>query len=412
MKRKFILVYSLFAAMMLGACSENNDPSSEENQKGAKSKLVVKLNFEGVTGKGGSGQTRAQSTAIPTTSWDNIKQVQFLLYDAGTNAITFSAIATPQTGTTSFTYPDVPAGNYKLVAVANAISSTDNIVTSLDGGTTAEVWDEWNVRQKNATNLVMSHKQGAFPTFSLPALATAGNTAYSEPAEIFMGSVDVTISAGTTANPTIGLKREVSMMRVRLNVKEGDNGVDNTRVDFTEDASILVYRLPKNMGVLAGNNGGVSATSVVNNVLSIYGSDTFKTTDPASGYSGTILGGNFTMWRDLIVFPNNGGRANNGVASGDKADAARQYFIVVSGKGPVGHKLANGTILDAPTTVYWSGTIKENFVPNVIREANLTLRTGGSAEVPTVPVDYGDLTIVVSEPAAWDSNIVESSVIM
>lgn len=409
MKKKSILVYSLLAAIMMSACSENNDLTKEEAE--AKSKLVVQLNFAGTTGEG--VQTRAQSTAVPTTSWTNIKQVQFFLYDAVTNNIRFSAIASPVAGSNTFTYPDIPVGTYKLVAVANAKSSTDNIVTSLDAGATTVEWDMWNVRQKNAENLMITYKAGEFPDFCKSEQVASGNTAYLEPSEIFMGSMDnVVITAGSTVSPVVSLSREVALMRVRLNVKEGQNGVDNENtVDFTQNASIMVHRLPEKMSILAGNNGGVNAVSDVTKILSIYGSDTFKTNE-SGDYTGTVLGGNFTMWRDVVVFPNNGGRVNNNVSSTSRADVARQYFIVISAMGKVGHVLADGTRLSAPTTVYWSGIVKENFVPNIIREVNLTLRTGGTTVVPVTPTVTGDFTITVSEPAAWDSNIVESSVIM
>lgn len=278
MKGKFVLVCSLFALMALGACSEKNDSPNGGIDEGAKSKLVVQLNFEGV-----SANTKAQSTAIPATSWANIKQVQFLLYDAATNNVRFSAVATPNTSAAkTFTYTDVPAGTYKLVAVANAKSSTDKIVTYSDGGTTPVEWDMWNVRQKKADNLVMKHKTGSFPSFCSAKLTSAGNTAYSEPSEIFMGSVDnVVVAAGATISHTVALKREVSLMRVRLNVKEGQNGVDNnTTMDYTKDASILIYRLPEKMRVLAGNDGGVDANSLEKHVLSIEGTDVFKKTIP------------------------------------------------------------------------------------------------------------------------------------
>lgn len=413
MKGKFVLVCSLFALMALGACSEKNDSPNGGIDEGAKSKLVVQLNFEGVSAK---TKAAPQSTAIPTTSWANIKQVQFLLYDAATNDVRFSAVAIPNTSTAkTFTYTDVPAGTYKLVAVANAKSSTDKIDTYSDGGTTPVEWDMWNVRQKKANKLVMKHKSVAFPAFCSAKLTAAGNTAYSEPSEIFMGSVDnVVVAAGGTISHTVALKREVSLMRVRLNVKEGQNGVDNnTTVDYTKDASILIYRLPEKMSVLAGNDGGVSANSLEKHVLSIGGTDVFKKTDPVAGYSagGKILKDNFTMWRDIIVFPNNGGRANDGATTANAA-SSRQYFIVVSASGKTGHVLADGTKLVSPTPVYWSGVVKENFVPNVIREVNLTLRTGGTTDVPTAPTAYGGLTIKVSEPTPWSSNIVESSIIM
>ena len=120
------------------------------------------------------------------------------------------------------------------------------------------------------------------------------------------------------------------------------------------------------------------------------------------------MGGNFTMWRDVIVWPNNGGRTINGASTAD-ASVDRQYFIVVSGRGKVGHVLANGDKMLSEGPVYWSGLIKENFTPNTIREVNLTLRSGGSTEVPTTPREEGGLTIAVTVPVAWSSNIVESA---
>lgn len=148
-----------------------------------------------------------------------------------------------------------------------------------------------------------------------------------------MGAVpNVVISSDATATPSpIALKREVSLMRVRLNVKdkEGNTNNENTAkgVDFTQDASIMIYRLPDYLKVMAGNDGGVSATSTATNILSISDGEVFKTAEPGAGYNpgGTILNGNFTMWRDVVVFPNNGGRVNDSATTGT-ADRQRQYL--------------------------------------------------------------------------------------
>ena len=274
-------------------------------------------------------------------------------------------------------------------------------------------WDMWNVRQKDATKLTMTHKTGEFPAFCKDKQNTAGNKAYKVPSEIFMGSADVTVSAGHAVTSNISLKREVSLMRVRLNVQEGEHGVDNKNsVDYTKDASIMIFRLPKNMSITAGNQGGVSTASEIKHVLSVSGNGTFKIANPTDGYNPkTILTDKFTMWNDVIVFPNNDGRADNSDVTGT-ATANRQYFIVISASGKAGHVLADGTKLNSDKTVYWSGIIKEKFVPNTIREVNLTLRTGGTTVVPTQPTENGDLTITVSEPEQWNTNIVESSIIL
>ena len=391
-----MLLDSIIAAMVVG--EDYPDPE--------KAGLTFQVTFD----KTGMEGRAPQSTAIPETSWSNIKQLQFLLYNTS-GQVVYSTIVNPTSALTTFTYTDVPVGTgYTLVAVANVKSSSDAITTYLDGGTTPTEWTMWNVRQKTLPNLVIEHKAGDFPTFCSSKLTTAGNTAYTEPSEIFMGasaSFDVTTGITTTV-PAIALKREVAMLRVRLNVKDSETDNLNT-VDFTKDASIMIYRLPDNMKVGAANAGGVSSTSTDANILAVKDGTIFNTANPTSGYDPkVILGGNFTMWRDIIVWPNNGGRAVNG-ASTAEASTDRQYFIVVSGRGATGHILANGDEMAADGPVYWSGLIKENFTPNTIREVNLTLRSGGTTDVPTKPREEGGLTISVGTPEAWSSNIVESA---
>lgn len=355
----------------------------------------------------------AQSTAIPETSWANIEQVQLFLYDAG-NTVKFSEIITPSAGSTSFTYNNVPVGNYTIVAVANAKSSTQQVSTSIDGGASFVEWNKFNVRAKDVNRMQIDFKDGSFPAYST---GLNGKNACNEPAQIFMGSVsNVTVTeSSVTVAPTIELKREVSLMRLRLNVKEGD-GVSNDNVangvDFTQNTSVMIHRLPEFLKINSGNAGGVHNVSEVNDIMSIHGNNLFNTANPTSGYNPTtILSGNFTMWKDIVVFPNNGGRINNANTTG-AADANKQYFIVISALGKAGHILADGTKLTADQTIFWSGIVKEVFTPNVIREVNLTLRSGGSTTGPVDPTEEGGLTIQVSAPSAWDSNIVESNIIM
>ena len=403
MKKRFSLLWSLVAMVVVCACSKSGGSDYPDPEKAG---LTFQVTFD----KTGMEGRAPQSTAIPETSWSNIKQLQFLLYNPS-GQVVYSTIVNPTSALTTFTYTDVPVGTgYTLVAVANVKSSSDAITTYLDGGTTPTEWTMWNVRQKTLPNLVIEHKAGDFPTFCSSKLTTAGNTAYTEPSEIFMGasaSFDVTTGITTTV-PAIALKREVAMLRVRLNVKDSETDNLNT-VDFTKDASIMIYRLPDNMKVGAANAGGVSSTSTDANILAVKDGTIFNTANPTSGYDPkVILGGNFTMWRDIIVWPNNGGRAVNG-ASTAEASTDRQYFIVVSGRGATGHILANGDEMAADGPVYWSGLIKENFTPNTIREVNLTLRSGGTTDVPTKPREEGGLTISVGTPEAWSSNIVESA---
>ncbi|MGL5787583.1 MAG: FimB/Mfa2 family fimbrial subunit [Bacteroidales bacterium] len=397
--KKSILPILLFS---LCACSNNNEELSNVDKQ---SSFTINLALDK------SISTKAaQSTAIPETSWADIEQVQLFLYDAS-NTVKFSEIITPSAGSTSFTYNNVPVGNYTIVAVANAKSSTQPITTSIDGGTSFTEWDKFNVRAKDVNRMQIDFKDGSFPAF---ATDLTGKKAYAEPAQIFMGSVsNVTVTeAVVTVAPTIELKREVSLMRVRLNVKDGVASGGLAKLDFTQNASVMIHRLPEYIKINSGNTGGVHNVSEVNDILSIHGNNLFNTTDPTSGYNPTtILSGNFTMWKDIVVFPNNGGRINNANTTAT-ADANKQYFIVISALGKAGHIMADGTILTADQTIYWSGLIKEVFTPNVIREVNLTLRSGGSTSEPVDPTEEGGLTIQVSAPSAWDSNIVESNIIM
>lgn len=311
-EKRFSLLWSLLAMVVVCACSKSGGSDYPDPEKAG---LTFQVTFD----KTGMEGRAPQSTAIPETSWSNIKQLQFLLYNTS-GQVVYSTIVNPTSALTTFTYTDVPVGTgYTLVAVANVKSSSDAITTYLDGGTTPTEWTMWNVRQKTLPNLVIEHKAGDFPTFCSSKLTTAGNTAYTEPSEIFMGasaSFDVTTGITTTV-PAIALKREVAMLRVRLNVKDSETDNLNT-VDFTKDASIMIYRLPDNMKVGAANAGGVSSTSTDANILAVKDGTIFNTANPTSGYDPkVILGGNFTMWRDIIVWPNNGGRAVNGASTAE-----------------------------------------------------------------------------------------------
>ena len=80
----------------------------------------------------------------------------------------------------------------------------------------------------------------------------------------------------------------------------------------------MIYRLPENMKVGATTAGWVSATSIDANILTIKDGTVFNTSNPTSGYDPkVVLGGNFTMWRDVIVWPNNGGRTINGASTAE-----------------------------------------------------------------------------------------------
>lgn len=407
MRKKGFYVWSLVAALMMTACSEKEDPVIA----GEKTSLEFAIDFGDIV------KTRAQSTAVPVTSWaKSINKVQFFLYDVSGN-IKYSAVVDPTTSTESpkkFVYTDVPVGiNYTLVAVANVDAATDPISTSISGSATT--WNSYNVRQKAIGALSIGYKSSSFPAFA----PVTGATAYAAPSEVFMAYVtNVNVSSGqqTTLTTPLKLKREVSLLRARLNVKDTEADVNNTGtgaggVDWTQNVSVLIYRLPNSMGIAEGNAGGIATTSTATNV--IVDTRAWRTVNPTTtDYSSTlILTGNFEKWQDIVVFPNNGGRGGLSVGNDVKASVNHQYFIVVTALGKTGHVLANGNELTADTRIYWDGLIQEAFFPNYIREVNLTLKSGGKdGDLPTTPTEQGELIITVSDPEAWDSNILDTDI--
>ena len=398
MKTKLLIALAGLAAFV--ACNKNvktAEPTAENTGK-----VAFTVSFEAAP-----GVKAAKSTAIPKTSWENVKTLQFFLYDNAKKVkYAYQTTSLPSTngGKKTFTYTDVPVGTYTLVAVANA-NPAQNVNTFVGGS--EMTWNSFNVREKLVNTMFMKHKSGSFPTFvTMPP----ANKAFVEPGEIFMASkTNVQITNGnTTKVEDLKLQREVSMLRARVNVKDTDPGVNNTStgndgVDWTKNVSIMVYRLPDHMLPMDGNDGGVSTTSTQTNIL-VYAGQLNSADPDASKYNPTqIIGGNFTMWKDLIVFPNNGGRSDVNLAANASVD--RQYYIVVSAEGKAGHILADGTKLTAPTTIFWRGLAKGKFSPNTIREVNLTLKSGGQKEVPTEPGQEGTLVVEMGEPVAWNSNI-------
>lgn len=397
MKTKLLIVLAGLVAFV--GCNKKTEIAKPAEDTG---KVAFTVSFEAAP-----GVKAAKSTAIPKTSWENVKTLQFFLYDASKKVkYAYQTTSLPNTvgGKKTFTYTDVPVGTYTLVAVANA-NPAQNVTTFVGG--VEMTWNSFNVREKLVNTMFIKHKSGSFPSF---VTMSGSNHAFVEPGEIFMDSkTGVTISNGnTTTVSDIKLKREVSMLRARINVKDTDAGVHNTQdasdgVDWTKNVSIMVYRLPEHMLPMNGNDGGVSTNSNKNNILVAEGQ--LKTSDPdGTKYNPTkIIDGNFTMWNDIIVFPNNNGRVDSDVSGNATVD--RQYYIVVSAQGKKDHVLADGTKLTAPTTIYWRGLAKGKFSPNIIREVNLTLKSGGQKEVPTEPGQEGTLIVEMGDPVAWNANI-------
>ena len=402
MKTKLLIVLAGLVAFV--GCNKKTEIAKPAEDTG---KVAFTVSFEAAP-----GVKAPLSKAIPTTSWSNVKTLQFLLYNAsGIVKYAYQTTAIPS-GTKTFTYTDVPVGTYTIVAVANA-NPAQNITTFV--GASEMIWNGFNVREKNVNILKIQHKSGSFPTFAA-SLAPA-NKPFVEPGEVFMASKsNVIINNGaTTIVSDLKLKREVSMLRALVNVDDTDAGVNNTNtgndgVDWTKNVSIMVYRLPDYMLPMDGNTGGVVKTSTTKNILVSEG--VFKTQNPTDGYGAdkNIISGNFKMWKDLVVFPNDNGREDTQLTQNAKSE--RQYYIVVSAEGKNGHVLADGTKLNAPTTIYWRGLAKGKFSPNTIREVKLTLKSGGQKEVPSEPGQEGGLKVEMGELIPWNAVITEESLVL
>jgi hypothetical protein len=395
MRKKSAYVWSLVAALMMTACSSDQNEGAD-GASGKTGTFELSIKFDD-SAKG----TRAPSTAIPSTSWSNIKQIQFFLYNSA-GKIAWSAIETPGTGaeaTRKYTYATVPADTYTLVAVANAQSGTDAVTTTTLEGT--KPWSVANVYQQNVANLAIKHKGGSWSTGITGAALTklAGLTPHTQPAEVFMGyKTNVVIASSTPAAATLDLKREVSMMRVRLDQKTYASVVGN--VDFSDaKAAVMLYNLPEQMGIQEGNTGGVKTAS--NKVVSI-ATNALSVPGAYSNVATNYLSGNYGWWKDVIVYPNNDGRATNATTG---AKASKPYFIIICGIAKAGHHYVGGAAATVGAPVFWYGQINEVFTPNNIREVDVILQTGGLPEPPPEIIEYGGLTVTVNTPQPWGSNI-------
>lgn len=454
-----LLTMGLFAS----CSSKDGEPVNPDNQETGTLAFTIDFSRMGSRAStpdtpgntnNGSEPTAAVSNAVPVTSWDNIRSLYIFLYDRNgvvqfadyvdAAKIRATLQADPQhTGKITYTYGNVPSGYYYLTAVANANSAEQAISTKIDGAN--QTWDAQNVLNNYIFNCRIEHKADAFPIFYQNQVAASGITrsekAFAEPAEIFMGAGKqiggtdaeaVQVISGQTVNAEISLTREVSLMRLRLNLAGEDGNTNNAdvnittdgKVDFSQNAVIMIYTLPD--GILPMNKtmnvdgsmyyAGTAPYSVHSSVLvteAINGTRHFYDANPTSGYSenGKIIGIDgdpykATSWRDIIVMPNDKAKQLTDAAPIIKQN---RYLLVISAKGLPGHVTKKGALTEAKT-VYWVGYINEPFESNKIREVNVMFRDGGSEDLPERPDNVGNLTVTVSEPQPWDSNIQASKI--
>lgn len=425
MKKVFNSFYVLML-LFLSSCASNENVDTTTKGTG---ELIAKINFS--QAQGTRATTDEKSTAIPITSWDNVKDLQLFLYDSSNGKVAFSAIFTPSNGVASgegkiFTWTNVPKGTYKLALIANINeNSTDyKIRTTLDGGVNWEMLTAYNVIGKSLTtpniyaDLVTKNLPNGH-TWNASGEGAVIHQGYTPPSEIFTAysSSNVVIEEGKTTDlkksedKNLSLKRAISLMRVRVDNSVKPAAPDLDKVTYDADISfIAVHRLPTGLKL---DDSGVFGTSEVKRILiGSEGKTTFNITDPDvendhysiandSKTQGKIIQGNYKLWRDICVLPN-----TNGTDSKADADAARKYFIVIAASVPKGYIYADKTVAKNDVqAVYWSGTINGVFSPNVIREVNVNLASAGYPANPTGPDNPGGLIITVGAPLDWSSTI-------
>lgn len=405
MKKVFISLIT--ATLLFSACS--NDEKLDESKTGLGS-FTFQIDFEEAGAK--EKADPAMSTAIPVTSWANVKQVQMFLYEKATGKVAFSAEIKPTDTKTSFSWSNVPVGEYDLALVANMRSSTDRVNTFVDGSTTPIEFTDFNVKDRLLNTQIFADLKPA----TLPAGHTfeTGDKGYAEAEEIFTAyKEDVSIQEGTPANiGPLKLLREVALMRVRINKKADFLNETGKAVNFADASNfIVIHRMPKGFGFKTPhttpvNYGGVFSASDDNKIMvAATGAQTYKTANPATGYTTpTIIDANYTLWRDIIVLPNVSKTASAQDPAVDAADS-RKYYVVISALAPAGYKLDDGTTLSVPTKLYWDALISGVFTPNTIREVNLTIKSRGKIVNPPGPTKEGTLEITVSAPEDWNQTI-------
>lgn len=394
-------------AIMFSACS--SDDVANQDQQGT-SGIRLAVDFEEVAGP--ATRAAASSTAIPITTWSNVEKIRMFLYNPTDGTIAYSYEIDPATKSDKvFNFLDIPSGTYDLALVANIRNSAKtNVATSVDNwGTIAELGD-YTVRSKKLNTAVVMDlkKMTAFPTgHTVPA---ARLPYYSAP-EVFMAyQAGVVIATGQTKDLTatpLLLKREVSMMRFRINKKADFLNEAGKVVDFAQATNLVaVQNIPVAFGVKVGSfAGGINAASDANRIIiGASGVSTFKTANPTATThtNPVVIDADFTLWQDVLVLPN-ATKAEGKAASAD-ATQARKFSIIVSAYAPAGYVLDNGTALATARPIYWSGIVNEVFLENNIREVNLTIKSRGTDVWPEIK-EVGGLDIKVGAPENWNATI-------
>lgn len=372
MKKKFPIL-AVAMALLMGVTSCNKDTNGGEATDAGS--IKISYGFEQ------SPQSRATtvSSAKPTTTWDgNIKKLQLLLVQGNivkyVQPLTIPANGTANTAKQTFT--GVPAGTFDVYLIANNMQTATPLEATAYAGTAAAI----NVGTNINTALVQLATTTALPGMAEPS----GYKLYKEPSEIFVAKktgVVITANTDTDISSTpLALTRVVGLVRVLID----NSDLAASAVDFTHANASLRIRRHANAWNIASATSVFEMTKSEGSLISST-TKKFATSEPATGYAGgTVLGGTFTKWMDMICLP-----------GGSLTDGADKFNIIITGHASAGYMTAEGSALAMAGPVYWQGAVNSNVEANGILEIQVKITTPGSGGPGVPPVtEYGTLSIV------------------
>ncbi len=383
MKKISVILAAMSAILLMGTVSCNREPAYDGLE--GTGKVVISFNFD-------KSETRyTPSTSIPGTTWkDNIKSLTLFLADAsGVVKVALPVPEIPQVTSTAaqtFTFSNVPAGEYTGYLVANYDQT--GVTSNFAGSTVGQ----------NISAMLMN--MVALASWPKDPTTEATATAYEQAGEIFLAirpDTDVvaneTNDYATDTNDHFKLTRAVSMLRVRIKkdfpIPTPQGTVNNNLVDFEDaTASLRIRRVGTGMKL----NGDVTPEHPSEDAL-IYSAGWNTDNNVPTGYTAgnliDIAGGQHA-WKDVRIYPGGGqGTEDSGTNPGDK------FNILIAGMAPIGYYPAGSTTpLTAKTLVYWQGTIDKVIAANKILEVNVELKNQGGPDI-TEPAETGELIVGV-----------------
>ena len=415
---KKVLFSLAFTALLLSSCGSDENVPDIPSGTG---EVVASISFDGITPKS------SVSKAIPITNWDNVKQVQMLLYRAD-GTVAYSRIVEPTNTNTTFSWNDVPEGTYNLALVANVSNATDNVATTLDGSASTAWADftRYNVISKKINSEIFIDLKGrsaGFPAEHTFLTTLASYKPYVAPSEVFTAyESNVKIEEGKKKSiGPLALKREVSLARILVDKENKITAPKLSDVSFSHSSCLIsVENLPVGLGLKVGSfDGGIYDATAFNTdrvIIGAYGTAAYNNADPTSGYKNpsggavTILGNEgtdkYTLWQDIRVLPNATKKeiADGTVTSGGDVKAENRYKVRLTGWVKAGYEFEDGSKAPVDQPVYWKGTIKGVFSRNTIREVKISIKTKGEGGITEFEGE-GELEITVGMPEDWNSAI-------